>query len=55
MRRGQRAVWVVLFVIVIYIIETKSLPDTTVLFITLSLIIAWMAWQTRIWEIFKKS
>ena len=55
MRKGQRAIWVVLFVIVIYITETKNLPDTTVLLIGLSLIVAWMAWETRIWKIFKKS
>jgi len=55
MRKGQRAVWVGLFVILIYITETKNLPDTAVLLIALSLMVAWMTWQTRIWKIFKKS
>lgn len=54
MRKGQRAVWVGLFVILIYITETKNLPDTAVLLIGLSLMLAWMAWETRIWQKWRK-
>ena len=51
---GKRLLWVTAFSVVAGVIETERLRNEIALLVGLSLIVAWMVWETRIWEKFRK-
>lgn len=51
----RHLLWMTSFSVCTYVLETKNLRDPIILLIGLILLLAWMCWDSEIWEKWNKN